>query len=75
MVYAKNVLIQRIELWSELLSLGKNVQDAWLISGYFKNVLIEDGRIGQLFTELEIQGFKEIVKNLQFIPLRSIRCF
>lgn len=46
-IYAKNLLAQRLALWSELKNIGANMQEAWMLSGDFNNLLTAYGRIGQ----------------------------
>ncbi|KAH0761347.1 hypothetical protein KY290_017420 [Solanum tuberosum] len=55
--------------------IGASVQGVWLISGHFNNVLNAKGRIGQPVTGAEVQGFKDMIDNLQLTPLRSKGCF
>ncbi|XP_019254004.1 PREDICTED: uncharacterized protein LOC109232713 [Nicotiana attenuata] len=71
-VYAKNTLQKREELWNELHQFGKQICNAWLLSGDFNNGLTTDNRIGQPVTAKEIQGFQELLNNLQLTPIRSI---
>ncbi|KAH0655765.1 hypothetical protein KY285_030647 [Solanum tuberosum] len=56
-------------------NIGASVQGVWLISGDFNNVLNAEGRIGQPVTGAEVQGFKDMIDNLQLTPLRSKGCF
>ncbi|KAK6791607.1 hypothetical protein RDI58_010688 [Solanum bulbocastanum] len=71
LVYARNELTQREVLWKELRGLRANIQSPWIMSGDFNNVLEVEERIGLPVTQAEIAGFKEMVDNLQLIPLRT----
>lgn len=58
-------------MWYDIRSIGGSIQERWLLCGDFNNVLSIDNRQGQPVTDHEIKGFKEMLDNLQLIPLRS----
>lgn len=60
-MYAKNELVQREVFRFDLLNIGGNVHDVWLLCGDFNNVLSTDDRISQLVTDTEAKGFKDLV--------------
>lgn len=38
-VYAKNNIQERVEMWEELKLIGASIQEPWLLSGDFNSVL------------------------------------
>lgn len=71
-VYARNDVTLRHQLWNQLAQAGTNVQDTWLLSGDFNNVLTSEDIIGAPVTQSETQGFQNLVNVLQLTPLKSI---
>ncbi|KAH0761419.1 hypothetical protein KY290_017492 [Solanum tuberosum] len=45
-VYAKNEAQLRKSLWSNLIQIGRNIQEPWLLSGDFNDVLTAEHRVG-----------------------------
>ncbi|XP_070045727.1 uncharacterized protein [Nicotiana tomentosiformis] len=71
-VYAKNTVQHREELWAELQQVGAPISTPWILCGDFNNVLTTKDRIGQPVTSIEIQGFRGMLNSLQPTPIRSI---
>ncbi|OIT19716.1 hypothetical protein A4A49_59088, partial [Nicotiana attenuata] len=74
-IYAYNDWNARQQLWVQLAGIGANINDEWLISGDFNNVLNADDRIGAPITQAEVQGFKDFLDNMQLTPLKSTGCW
>lgn len=70
-VYARNELQYRENLWSELTQVNLQQQKSWILSGDFKNVLNSEDRIGIAVTQQEIQGFQGLLDAMQLTSLRS----
>ncbi|XP_019235016.1 PREDICTED: uncharacterized protein LOC109215406 [Nicotiana attenuata] len=70
-VYASNDINQRNQLWRKLIQIGANIQDSWLLSGDFNNVLHTDDRIGAPITQAETQGFQDMINTLQLSQVKS----
>lgn len=66
-VYASNNNNLRNQLWRKLIQIGANIQDNWLLSGDFNNVLYTDDRIGAPITQAETQGFQEMIMCYNFL--------
>lgn len=71
-VYASNDINQRNQLWRKLIQIGANIQDSWLLSGDFNNVLHTDDRIGAPITQAETQGFQDMINTLQLSQVKSL---
>lgn len=69
MVYARNKINIRTILWHELQQTGTGGQDLWMLSGDFNKVLNTKDRVGQPITDLEVQGFKDMIENLYLTSL------
>ncbi|XP_075079928.1 uncharacterized protein LOC142165228 [Nicotiana tabacum] len=51
--------------------MGAPINTPWILCGNFNNGLNTENRIRQPVTAREIQGFQEMINNLQLTPLRS----
>ncbi|OIT33042.1 hypothetical protein A4A49_12963 [Nicotiana attenuata] len=71
-VYASNDSTQRNQLWRKLIQIGTNIQDYWLLSGDFNNVLHTDDKIGTPVTQAETQGFQDMINTLQLSQVKSL---
>ncbi|XP_049397279.1 uncharacterized protein LOC125861414 [Solanum stenotomum] len=72
-VYAKNESQQREDLWRELVQIGGIIQEAWLLTGNFNNVLTTDDRLGFPVMQEETQAFQDCIDTLQLTTLKQIR--
>lgn len=70
-MYAKNRVLERVELWNELEVIGSSIQEPWILSGDFNAILSSDDRMGTHITPSEIQDFRNCVDHLQLIPLTA----
>ncbi|KAK6794989.1 hypothetical protein RDI58_008442 [Solanum bulbocastanum] len=52
-VYAKNEAQLRKSLWSDLIQIGRNIQEPWHLSGDFNAVLTAEHRVGSQVTQIE----------------------
>ncbi|XP_019253761.1 PREDICTED: uncharacterized protein LOC109232443 [Nicotiana attenuata] len=74
-VYASNEVNKRQQLWEKLVNLGRTIQESWLLSGDFNNVLHTDDRIGAPVTHNEIKGFQDALITLQLTQVKSLGWF
>ncbi|XP_019238885.1 PREDICTED: uncharacterized protein LOC109218942 [Nicotiana attenuata] len=70
-IYAQNDGHQRENLWRDHRQINIPTQETWLLSGDFNNVLSSKDIIGSPVTAAEIQGFKDVIDDLQLTPLRA----
>lgn len=74
-IYAKNSIQERQELWRGLRDLGNTIHEAWLMLGDFNVVLSSEDRIESAVTQQEVQDFKDCVDHLQLTSLQAKGCY
>lgn len=69
-IYATNVLANRLRLWDQLREL--DVQTAWLLGGYFNNIMRLDEREGGSTPQIQEYGpFSKFVEDCGLEDMRS----
>ncbi|XP_070002870.1 uncharacterized protein [Nicotiana sylvestris] len=60
-VYGKNTIAERRNLWGQLRQIQSNIQEAWLLTGDFNNMLSVDDRInGQPVQQAELWTLRDV---------------
>ncbi|XP_021765414.1 uncharacterized protein LOC110729930 [Chenopodium quinoa] len=70
-VYGLNEASQRMELWDDLISISRNIHGPWMIGGDFNNVLNLGDRVGSPVTLVELEQFRECLKDCNLMDWKT----